>query len=107
MNNNNSAAQTMLYDANKKSVGVTYLLWFFLGGVGGHRFYAGKIGSAITLLLITLLGILLSTVGIGVLFLCITAIWVIVDAFLIPGWIRKKNTLLAASLSSSGTLPPM
>lgn len=105
--NNNSAAQTMMYDANKKSVGVTYLLWFFLGGVGGHRFYAGKTGSAILLLAITLLGVLLSAVGIGFFFLAITGIWVLIDAFLIPGWIRNKNTLLAASLSNTGSLPRM
>lgn len=104
---NNTAAQTMLYDANKKSVGVTYLLWFFLGGLGGHRFYAGKTGSAILLLAITLIGVFLSAVGIGLFFLAITAIWVIIDAFLIPGWIRNKNTLLAASLANSGSLPPM
>ncbi|AQS50749.1 hypothetical protein PAEH1_02785 [Paenalcaligenes hominis] len=104
---NNPAAQTMLYDANKKSVGVTYLLWFFLGGLGGHRFYAGKTGSAILLLAITLVGVFLSAIGIGFFFLAITAIWAIIDAFLIPGWIRNNNTLLAASLANSGSLPPM
>ena len=105
MSNQDPVAQTMMYDANKKSLGVTYLLWFFLGGLGGHRFYMGKIGSAITILIFTFLGIVLSYVGIGVILLAIVAIWVIVDAFLIPGWVRKKNTLLAMSLSSSGRLP--
>ena len=27
---------------NAKSSGVAYLLWFFLGSVGGHNFYIGK-----------------------------------------------------------------
>lgn len=28
-----------------------YLLWFFLGGFSAHRFYLGKIGSAIIYLI--------------------------------------------------------
>ena len=36
----NPAIQTMQYDALNKSVGVTYLLWFFTGAFGGHRFYS-------------------------------------------------------------------
>ena len=105
MSTNNGATQAMLYDANKKSVGVTYLLWFFLGGLGGHRFYAGKTGSAIAILALTLLGLLLSMVGIGLFLLAIVGIWVLVDAFLIPGWIRNRNTLLATTLSNNGVLP--
>jgi len=102
----NSSAQTMLYDANKKSIGVAYLLWFFLGSVGGHRFYAGKTGTAIVLLVLTLLGVLLSFIGIGGFLLMVVGIWVIVDAFLIPGWIRRQNTQLATSLASGQALPP-
>ena len=30
-----------------KSKGVAYLLWFFLGAVGGHKFYLGKTGMGI------------------------------------------------------------
>ena len=101
----NPAAQAMLYDANKKSVGVAYLLWFFLGGVGGHRFYAGKTGSAIAILALTIIGALLASVGIGIFLLAIVGIWVLVDAFLIPGWIRNTNTLLATMLTNNSTQP--
>jgi TM2 domain-containing membrane protein YozV len=101
----NPAAQTMLYDANKKSVGVAYLLWFFLGGAGGHRFYAGKTGSAVAILALSILGVLLTFVGVGVFLLAIVGIWVIVDAFLIPGWIRNANTLLATTLTNNNALP--
>jgi TM2 domain-containing membrane protein YozV len=30
----------------KKSVGVTYVLWFFFGGLGAHKFYLGRPGVA-------------------------------------------------------------
>jgi TM2 domain-containing membrane protein YozV len=34
--------------AQQKSVGIAYLLWFFLGVVGAHQFYLGKTGRAIS-----------------------------------------------------------
>lgn len=39
-------------EANKKSPVVSYLLWWFTGVVGGHRYYFGKTASAITMTLI-------------------------------------------------------
>lgn len=94
----------MMYDANRKSVGVAYLLWLFLGGAGGHRFYAGKTGSGIAMLILTISGVILSIIGVGFLLLLAVGIWAIIDAFLIPGWIRNANMLLAATLSS-GQVP--
>jgi TM2 domain-containing membrane protein YozV len=105
VDNNNSAAVTMLYDANKKSAVVAYLLWFFLGSLGGHRFYVGKTGSAIGMIALLVVGSVLAAVGIGGVLLMILGIWIIVDAFLIPKWIRVKNTLLATSLANGGQLP--
>ena len=43
------AARLMQYDAAKKSAVVAYLLWFFLGGLGVHRFYLGRTGSGIAI----------------------------------------------------------
>ena len=83
-----AARQMMHYDANKKSAGVAFALWFFLGIVGGHRFYMGRIGSGIVMILldITIVGII------------ITVIWSLVDAFCIPGWVRDYNNRLIASM---------
>lgn len=86
----NDTRVLMLYEANKKTAVVAYLLWFFLGWFGAHNFYLGRTGVAVTqlILTITIIGIL------------ITFFWVIVDAFLIPGWVRNQNNLLAAQLGA-------
>jgi len=74
----NPARQHMIYDANRKSTGVAYLLWFFLGGFGAHRFYLGQTGTAVTQLLLLLLGWIPMFVGWIAL-----GIWLFVDLFLI------------------------
>lgn len=64
-----------------KNMVVAYLLWWFLGILGGHRFYIGKTGSAIAMLIlsITFFGLI------------ITAVWVIVDAFLLHKYVKDIN----------------
>lgn len=93
------ARQQMLYDANRKSAGVAYLLWLFLGGFGGHRFYLGQIGTAVTQLLLLVIGWATIVLGIGALLLIALGIWVLVDAFMIPGIVRDQNTKLADKLT--------
>ncbi|HIE44503.1 MAG TPA: TM2 domain-containing protein [Candidatus Omnitrophica bacterium] len=58
-----------------KSVGVAYLLWLFLGGIGIHKFYLGKTGWGIAYLLGG------DIFGIG---------W-LVDLFTLPGQVRAAN----------------
>lgn len=59
----------------QKSKGIAYVLWFFFGGLGGHRFYAGNTGLGI--------GMLLTLGGLG--------IWTLIDVFFIGGAIERKN----------------
>jgi TM2 domain-containing membrane protein YozV len=59
----------------KKDSGTAYLLWFFLGLYGAHRFYLGQNGLG--LLYLFTLGLC----GIG---------WLI-DGFLIPSAVSKHN----------------
>ena len=94
------ARQQMMYDANKKSTGVAYLLWFFFGGLGGHRFYLGETGTAITMLILFILGWVTFVAVVGIFLLIAVGIWVIVDAFLIPGIAREKNMKLAQQLTA-------
>jgi uncharacterized protein (TIGR02145 family) len=39
------------YQPQPKSQGITFTLCFFLGGLGAHRFYVGKIGTGLLMLL--------------------------------------------------------
>lgn len=86
----NDARALMLYEANKKTALVAYLLWFFIGILGGHNFYLKRTGVAVAQLILSI-----TVVG-----LIISVLWVLVDAFLIPGWIRNQNNLLAMQLGA-------
>ncbi len=88
----------MEFEARKKSATVAYLLWFLLGFLGAHRLYAGKIFSGILQFVVHGLGWLTVAIFVGYLFLGIWAVWWVIDAFLIPGWIRNRNLELARSL---------
>lgn len=87
---------------DKPSAGVAYLLCIFLWYVGAHRFYLGRKGSAIVMILfsITFFGLVVS------------GIWAIVDLFLIPGMVREsvdklrdKYTLIAVATSAPSAAP--
>jgi len=68
-----------------KSKLVAYLLWFFLGVFGIHRFYLGKVGSGI--LYLFTFGIF----GIG---------WFI-DLFTLGGQVDTKNALILGKANSN------
>ena len=90
----------MMFAESRKSVGVAYLLWLFLGAFGVHRFYAGSTGSGIAQLLLAL-----SIVGWLVLIP-----WLLIDLVLIPGLIRDKNmemlTLMGQPPAREGSPEP-
>jgi TM2 domain-containing membrane protein YozV len=66
----------------EKRILPAFLLCTFLGHFGAHRFYAGKIGTAITMLILTL-----TLVGIVV-----SSIWAFIDWILVlTGNFRDKE----------------
>lgn len=60
-------------NVSERKVLVAFLLAWFLGPLGIHRFYAGRTGSGIAMLLLTL-----TLVG-----MLITGIWVLVDLIIL------------------------
>src|SRR5215475_8901368 len=76
----------LMFEANKKDTCVAYVLWFFLGWVGAHNFYLGRTAIGVVQLILTL-----SIVG-----LFIIVFWHLVDAFLIPGAVRRENNRMLA-----------
>ena len=105
-----STQQQMLVEQRltneKKSTGVAYLLWFFLAGFGAHRFYLGRTGSAVAMLILFVLGWATLAILIGAFFLIAVGIWALVDAFLIPGMISGLTDDARKRISNEVALAP-
>jgi TM2 domain-containing membrane protein YozV len=97
-NGSSDVNRLMYFEANKKSAGVAYLLLFFLGGFGAHRFYLGRQGSAVAQIAILWGSIPLMLVFIGFLTIWITPIWLFIDLFLIPQMVSQHNNKLLNGL---------
>lgn len=65
-------------ERKKKSKGALYLLWFFTGGIGGHRYYLGDVGRGVAMTLT--LG------GLG--------LWAFIDVFFIGSRLEDKTAML-------------
>jgi TM2 domain-containing membrane protein YozV len=77
----------------EKSLGAAYLFWFFFGAVGAHRFYLGfpvsgviLAGAWMTCWMMLLAGFVLAAPV-----MVFMALWILGDAFFIPGLHRKAN----------------
>ncbi|EZH67706.1 membrane protein [Bacillaceae bacterium JMAK1] len=62
-------------DRQSKNKVIMYVLWWFTGVLGGHRYYLGDIGYAI--------GMTLTLGGFG--------LWALIDVFLIGSRLEKKT----------------
>lgn len=67
-----------VYYSQKNKV-IALLLVIFLGGLGLHRFYLGRIQSGLLMLGLSIVGGLTSAIGIGEAVLLIVSIWCLVD----------------------------
>lgn len=72
-----------------KSVVVAYLFWFFLWPFGAHRFYMGRVGTGVLMLILSL-----TVIG-----LFATLIWAVVDLFLIPGMAKADRDRIRQQLT--------
>ncbi|HLQ75074.1 MAG TPA: TM2 domain-containing protein [Alloiococcus sp.] len=80
---------------NKKSAVLAYALWFFFGMFGAHRFYMGKVGTGLVQLALTIFFAWWT-------YAIIPGIWVLIDAFLLPGMLaNNKNKLRQEAIALS------
>ncbi|MBM7599838.1 TM2 domain-containing membrane protein YozV [Virgibacillus halotolerans] len=75
----------------ERNVLLAYILWFFLGNLGVHRFYTGRVGTGIVQILLSVVGWATVWLFIGWFFLAVLWLWLIVDIFLIPGMCRTPR----------------
>jgi hypothetical protein len=74
---------------HKKTI-IPYLLWFLLGGLGIHAFYCKKTNWGLLTLLTYVLALCFLLFDGGVM-LCLHCLNVLIQAFLIPSWIKQQK----------------
>lgn len=84
------------YDAQKKSIAAAYVLWFFLGYFGAHRFYLGNVNSGLIQFALLALGWIPGFAGWFIL-----AIWWLIDAFVLPGLTERRNLAMLDRLGAN------
>ena len=89
----------MRYDNEKKSVLLAYLLWFFLGWFGVHRMYLGSWVSGLIMLALNGISTALVFLLVGYLGYALLVLWLLLDLFLIPGMVRRRNEELIGRLT--------
>mgnify|MGYP000937370988 CR=1 FL=1 len=101
------------YQKQKKGSTPMWLLWLFLGSIGGHRYYLGDICQGIFHTLMVVLAFILSSAwsayvaetvstiedmmihsSMGVLFFLVPLFFALLDAFFINRRLAKKNAAI-------------
>lgn len=78
-------------NVNGKSMIIAYLLWWFLGWAGVHRFYLGRIGTGLGLLALSVIGVATAIFWVGYIFLMIMGLWWLLDAFFTQKIVTEEN----------------
>ena len=86
-------------DVKGKNIVIAYILWWFLGGLGVHRFYLGRIKTGVAQLLLLVIGIATSVFVVGYVFLIILFIWWALDAYFTYKMVSEENSKLGLSNS--------
>ena len=83
-----------------KNMVVAYLLWFFLGYFGIHRFYLGKVGSGLAQLLLMIIGWVTSFIFIGFFLIAAWFIWWLLDAYFVQQYVTDFNNSIGVKNST-------
>lgn len=89
------APVTPVLVAAQKESGIAYLFLIFLGGFGIHHFYLNRSGAGIGILVMTLVGWATTLLVVGWALVVAVWIWLIVDLFLVPSYVRAANARAA------------
>jgi TM2 domain-containing membrane protein YozV len=94
-----NANDLLRFENEKKSAALAFILCWFLGIWGAHRFYLGK-PYAWLKVIITLVSIPLCFFFIGFFGLFAMWLWMIIDLFYVSRWVRAHNTALLERISA-------
>lgn len=97
MNCGVSTAEDASLDPSAKSKIAAGLFGIFLGAFGVHNFYLGYTSKAVLQLVLTIVGFILSCIGIGVLLVAGIEIWGLIEGIMI----------LAGSIKTDGSGRPL
>lgn len=77
--------------SSKSRLATTLFAWF-LGIFGAHRFYLGKIGTAVTMLILGIIGVTTWCLLVGMPFLGAVGIWALIDfIYAVAGLMKDKE----------------
>lgn len=82
---------TVVVQTEGKNMALAYVLWFFLGIFGIHRFYLERPGTGVAQLLLWVVGAFTLMFVIGFALLLIAGIWWLVDAFRVQAIVTEYN----------------
>lgn len=87
-------------DIVMKTNGLAYVLWFFLGTLGIHKFYLRKTGLGILYLILGIVGYSTVWFVVGFIPLAVLAVLLVIDIFTIPAQVIAANQQVAQQVSS-------
>ncbi|MEJ2743933.1 MAG: TM2 domain-containing protein [Gammaproteobacteria bacterium] len=91
---------SMKINVEGKNIILAYLMWWFLGWAGVHRFYLGHIKTGLTQLILFTIGCITSTILIGLVLLIPWFIWWALDAYFTYQMVSEENAKLGVEQSA-------